>query len=86
VPADTHATWETSVRTALTAVWGLTGLQKPMIPVYEPAFDLRVLVANLKASLGIKGFCLSRIPHLIQSAPSVRLTARYLSRFPELPI
>jgi hypothetical protein len=53
LPLDVVFTVETSVRTALMAVWGLTGLQKPMVPVYEPAFDLRVIVANLKASLGI---------------------------------
>jgi oleate hydratase len=54
LPLDVVFTVETSVRTALMAVWGLTGLQKPMIPVYEPAYDIRVIVGNLKASLGIE--------------------------------
>jgi hypothetical protein len=35
------------------AVWGLTGLNKPMIPMYEPVYDLRVIVASLKTTLGI---------------------------------
>jgi len=32
---------------------GLTGLSKPMIPMYEPVYDLRVIIASLKATLGI---------------------------------
>ncbi|MGO9334993.1 MAG: oleate hydratase [Acidimicrobiales bacterium] len=85
LPLDVVFTVETSVRTALMAVWGLTGLQKPMIPVYEPAFDLRVLVSNLKAGLGIDEFSLSQVPHILQSAPSVGLIARHISELPELP-
>jgi flagellar biosynthesis protein FliQ len=56
-----------------------------MIPVYEPAFDLRVLVSNLKAGLGIDEFSLSQVPHILQSAPSVGLIARHISELPELP-
>ena len=63
------------MRTALMAVWGLTGLQKPMVPVYEPAYDMRVLIANLKAGVGIDEFSLSALPHILQSAPSLGLMA-----------
>ena len=35
-PADVSFTVESSVRTAMMAVWGLTGLQKPQVPMYEP--------------------------------------------------
>jgi oleate hydratase len=86
LPLDVVFTVETSVRTALMAVWGLTGLQKPMIPVYEPAYDLRVVVANLKASLGIEEFSLLKVPHAVRSAPSVGLVARYIHELPELPV
>ena len=86
LPLDVVFTVETSVRTGLMAVWGLTGLQEPMIPVYEPAFDVRVLVSNLKAGLGIDEFSLSQVPRLLQSAPSVGLIARHISELPELPI
>ncbi len=30
------------------AVYGLTGLRKPMIPLPEPYFDVRVSALNLK--------------------------------------
>ena len=53
LPGDVVFTVETSVRTAMMAVWGLTGLNKPMIPIYEPVYDLRVIIASLKATLGI---------------------------------
>ena len=77
---------ETSVRTGLMAVWGLTGLQKPMIPVYDPTFDLRVIVANLKVSLGIDKLSLSQVPHILRSAPPVGMTARHINELPELPV
>lgn len=53
LPGDVVFTVETSVRTAMMAVWGLTGLDKPMIPLYEPVYDLRCLVDSIKGSLGV---------------------------------
>ena len=41
-------TTECAVRSAMMAVYGLTGLKKPMIPLPEPYFDVRVLALNLK--------------------------------------
>ena len=34
------------------AVWGLTGLEKPEIPMYEPLFDIRVIAKSLKMAAG----------------------------------
>jgi oleate hydratase len=50
LPGDCVFTVETSVRTAMMAVWGLTHLDKPMIPLHEPQYDLRVLVGNMNAN------------------------------------
>lgn len=82
LPLDVVFTVETSVRTALMAVWSLTGLQKPMIPVYEPGFDLRVVVANMKASLGIDELSLKHLPLILRSGPPLRLVARQLKNLP----
>jgi oleate hydratase len=82
LPLDVVFTVETSVRTALMAVWGLTGLQKPMIPVYEPAYDVRVIIANLKASLGIDGISISALPRILRSGPSLKLIASRLRSLP----
>jgi oleate hydratase len=71
------------VRTALMGVWGLTGLQKPMIPVYEPNYDQRVIVANLKAALGIDKISLPTLPLVLASSPSLSLVARQLKEMPE---
>jgi oleate hydratase len=82
LPLDCVFTVEISVRTALMAVWGLTGLQKPMIPVYEPGYDMRVIVANLKASLGIDKITLATLPRILRSGPSPKLIANRLKSLP----
>jgi oleate hydratase len=51
-PGDVSFTVESSVRTAMTAVWGLTGLQKPEVPMYEPIFDVRVVAKSLAMAVG----------------------------------
>jgi myosin-crossreactive antigen len=51
-PGDVSFTVERSVRTAMMAVWGLTGLQKPQVPMYEPVFDVRVIAKSLKMAVG----------------------------------
>ncbi|MGO9172307.1 MAG: oleate hydratase [Rhodomicrobium sp.] len=86
LPLDVVFTVETSVRTALMAVWGLTRLQKPMIPVYEPGFDIRVIAANLKASLGIDEISLSALPQILLSGPSLKLVASSLKNMPRPPM
>jgi oleate hydratase len=82
LPLDVVFTVETSVRTALMAVWGLTGLQKPMVSVYEPAYDVRVVLANLKASLGIENISLSALPKILRSGPSLKLIASRIGNLP----
>ncbi len=84
LPQDVVFTVETSVRTALMAVWGLTGLQKPMVPVYEPTYDLRVVVANLKASLDLTEITLSDLPRILRTSPSPKLLLRYLKDLPRI--
>ncbi len=86
LPLDVVFTVETSVRTALMAVWGLTGLQKPMIPVYEPAYDVRVVAANLKASLGIERLSLSALPQILRSGPSIKRIASFIKNMPRPPM
>ncbi|MGO9358779.1 MAG: oleate hydratase [Xanthobacteraceae bacterium] len=86
LPLDVVFTVETSVRTALMAVWGLTGLQKPMVPVYEPAYDIRVILANLKASLGVDEISLAALPAILRSGPSLDLVARRLKDLPNPPM
>ena len=83
LPLDVVFTVETSVRTALMAVWGLTGLQKPMIPVYEPAYDIRVIVGNLKVSLGIEQISLRHLPRILRAGPSPKLLLRRLKALPK---
>ena len=48
VPGEVVFTTECSVRSAMMAAYGLSGLKKPMIPLPESYFDVRVLALNLK--------------------------------------
>ena len=86
LPLDVVFTVETSVRTALMAVWELTGLQKPMIPVYEPAYDVRVVIANMKAAVGVEKLSLSALPRILASGPSLKLLASRIGSLPAPPI
>lgn len=83
LPGDVVFTVETSVRTAMMAVWGLTGLEKPMIPMHEPIYDLRVLAAAMKATMGIEKFDLSTLPTIVMSSPSVHQMVGFLNEMPQ---
>ena len=86
LPGDVVFTVETSVRTAMMAVWGLTGLDKPMVPIYEPQYDLRVVMANLKAALGIEELGLKSLPALMAAGPSLGELGRLLKNLPPFEI
>ncbi len=82
LPGDVVFTVETSVRTAMMAVWGLTGLNKPMIPMYEPIYDLRVLVTCLKVTLGIEEISLANLPAIVLSSPPLSQLVGFLNALP----
>jgi oleate hydratase len=86
LPGDVVFTVETSVRSAMMAVWGLTRLDKPMVPMHEPQYDMRVVMANLKAALGIEELSLRALPALMASAPSLRDIGRRLKNVPPIEI
>ncbi|MFN8528131.1 MAG: oleate hydratase [Anaerolineae bacterium] len=56
IPGDVVFTVETSVRTAMVAIYGLLKLDKPVVPLYEGQYDIRVAVASLKTLLGKEKF------------------------------
>jgi len=82
LPGDVVFTVETSVRTAMMAVWGLTGLQKPMIPMYEPIYDLRVIMESLRATLAIEEISLANMPAIAMSSPSLGQVVGFLNGLP----
>jgi oleate hydratase len=82
LPGDVVFTVETSVRTAMMAVWGLTGLEKPMIPMYEPIYDLRVIMESLRATLAIDKISLSTLPAIAMSSPSLGRLVGFLNELP----
>jgi oleate hydratase len=62
VPEDCVFTVEYSVRTAMVAVYGLLGLEKPVEPVYPAKYDIRVLANAAKTCLGLSGQSLANVP------------------------
>lgn len=55
VQDDAVFTVETSVRTAMEAVYKLTKLDRDVIEVYPSRYDIRCQISNMKRNLGIKG-------------------------------
>ena len=87
LPLDVVFTVETSVRTALMAVWGLTGLPE----AYGPRLRARLRPAGPpcepQGGPGIDEFSLSQVPPApLAVPPSVGLIARHISELPELPV
>ena len=82
LPGDVVFTVETSVRTAMMAVWGLTGLEKPMISMYEPIYDLRVIMESMRATLAIEEISLSTLPAIAMSSPSLGQLVEFLNDLP----
>ncbi|MCH3916247.1 MAG: oleate hydratase [Spirochaetia bacterium] len=61
VPRDCVFTVEYSVRSAMMAVYGLLGLEKPVEEVYPCRYDVRVLANAAKTCLGMKDVPLSAL-------------------------
>lgn len=83
LPGDVVFTVETSVRTAMMAVWGLTGLDKPMIPMHEPVYDLRVIVSSLKATLDIDEITPQNLAEIAQSSPPLPALLAFINGLPK---
>jgi oleate hydratase len=59
---DVVFTVETSVRTAMIAVYRTLHLDKPIVPLFEGRYDLRVMVACLKKMLGTEAITKGDLP------------------------
>ncbi len=65
VQDDAVFTVETSVRTAMEAVYTLTKLDKDVIEVYPSRYDIRYLIESTKKNAGIKGkFTVADLPKI----------------------
>jgi oleate hydratase len=83
VPGDCVFTVETSVRTAMMAVWGLTHLDKPMIPMYEPIYDIRVILKRLKLQMGPTGVTPTKVLGLLKDPNAAKLVMEALPHIPD---
>ena len=62
LPGDVVFTVETSVRTAMMAAYGLLQLDKPVVPIYEGQFDVRILAMAAKKMLGTNELTVRDLP------------------------
>jgi oleate hydratase len=62
LPGDVVFTVETSVRTAMTAVYRMTHLDRPVDPVFEGQYDIRMLKAGMLTMTGKDRLELSDLP------------------------
>lgn len=85
LPGDVVFTVETSVRTAMEAVCGLLALDRPVTPLYQGQYDVRVLQAVAKRMFGGQGFSLKSLAHDPLEVPKIlSLIARELRSVPEI--
>jgi oleate hydratase len=68
VDGDCVFTVETSVRTAMEAVYGLLQLDKPIIPVSPTRYDIRHLAASIRAVLDTETFHVKDLLQLLAPA------------------
>jgi len=68
VDDDCVFTVETSVRTAMEAVYGLLRLDKPVIPVSPTRFDIRHIAALAKSTLEVEAFHFSDLAKMLLPA------------------
>lgn len=64
LPGDVVFTVETSVRTAMTAVYKMTHLDRPVDPLFQGQFDIRMLKAGLLTMTGKDKIELSDLPKI----------------------
>jgi oleate hydratase len=90
---DVVFTVETSVRTAMIAVYRMLHLDKPITPMFEAQYDVRILVANLKKMLGTQkvtkesllSFNLLKLPRMVdQFLSGVNATPKMKGYYPEV--
>ena len=62
LPGDVVFTVETSVRTAMMAAYGLLKLERPVAPLYQPQYDIRIIAMCLKKMLGTENVTKNDLP------------------------
>ena len=64
LPGDVVFTVETSIRTAMMAAYGLTKVDRPVVPLYEAQYDLRILVMCMRKMLAKDNISFEDLPKI----------------------
>jgi oleate hydratase len=81
---DVVFTVETSVRTAMIAVYRMLELDKPITPLFEAHFDIRIIISCLKKLLGVETLTLESIPQEAMGAFDINMMLAGLNAIPQM--
>ena len=87
LPGDVVFTVETSVRTAMTAVYRMTHLDRPIDPLFEGQYDIRMVKAGMLTMLGKDKIEVSDLPKInpLKLHSEVEKLVDVLNNIPEVP-
>ena len=84
---DVVFTVETSVRTAMTAVYRMYHLDKPIVPLFKGQYDIRMLTIALKTMLGKDKIKVSDLPiiNLLKLPKVLNRLVDAINAIPDVP-
>lgn len=84
---DVVFTVETSVRTAMTAVYKMYHLDKPIVPLFKGQYDIRMLTIELKTMLGKDRIEASDLPKInpLKIQETLKQIVDGISAAPDIP-
>lgn len=87
LPGDVVFTVETSVRTAMTAVYRMTHLDRPVDPLFEGQYDIRMVKAGMLTMLGKDKIELTDLPKInpLKLQSELEKLVDTLNNIPEVP-
>lgn len=87
LPGDVVFTVETSIRTAMTAVYKMMELDRPITPLFPAQYDIRICVSCLKKLLGKKTLEVSDLPKInpLKLPQMMQELVDAINAIPEMP-
>ena len=87
LPGDVVFTVETSVRTAMTAVYRMTHLDRPVDPLFEGQYDVRMLKAGLLTMTGREKLSVADLPKInpLHLKSTLDKITDFMNNIPDVP-
>lgn len=87
LPGDVVFTVETSVRTAMTAVYRMTRLDRPIDPLFQGQYDVRMVKAGMLTMTGKEKLSVSDLPKLnpLKLHETLEQIVDFINEIPDVP-